>query len=259
MKSRKRIIAILLGLSCFLFTGCGDKLYSLTDKEEKMIVSYSSAVIAKYNKKQGQGNIKLVEDTSSTSSSESSKDSKSSSDDASSTDKTSTSTSDSSSSTDKTSTSDTTTTTDTSAQTTLSIQDALGIDGMSFEMEQTEVVSAYKVNNYSAVTPSTGNSLVVVKVKGTNTTSNDISINFLEKGYTYKFILNGTETSNNMSQDGSTSAWVLNELSTYNGVVPAGKSQEFILLFQFNSEKAANLTDQRLEMTKDGKVINVSI
>ena len=43
------------------------------------------------------------------------------------------------------------------------------------------------------------------------------------------------------------------------GVVPAGKSQEFILLFQFNSEKAANLTDQRLEITKDGKAINVSI
>lgn len=260
MKSKKRIIAILLGLSCFLFTGCGDKLYSLTDKEEKMIVSYSTAVVAKYNKKQRQGNIKLVDDSkSSTSSSESSSDSKNSSDGTSSTDKSSTSTSDAGNPTDKTSTSDNTTTTDTSAQTTSSIQDALGIDGMNFEMEPTEVVNAYKVNNYSAVTPASGNSLVVVKVKGTNTTSNDISINFLEKGYAYKFVLNGTETSNNMSQEGSTTAWVLNELSTYNGVVPAGKSQEFILLFQFNSEKAANLTDQRLEITKDGKAINVSI
>jgi hypothetical protein len=260
MKQKKRIISILLGLSCFLFTGCGDKLYSMTDKEQQQIISYSAAVVAKYNKDQDQGCIKQIDDQTSTDSSSSDS---SNSDDSSSDTNSSADNSDNSNSSDSTDTSTdsskTASSSSTTAATNASIQDALGIAGMTFEMEPTEVVNAYKLNDYSAITPSSGNSLVVVRVKGTNTTSNDISMNFLEKGYTYKFVLNGTETSDNMSQDGSTTAWLLNELSTYNGVVPAGESQEFVLLFQFNSEQASNLTDQRLEMTKDGQVINVSM
>jgi hypothetical protein len=207
-------------------TGCGDKLEKLSKEQEDAIVAYSTACVGRYNKNQNKGFIRYAEEKKTETKTD--KKEEKSEENASKPD-------------------------NVTKETGTSLNDALKVEGMNFTSEGTQVTEKYTYGDYVSLRPNSGKSYLVYKVKGTNTSQNEVNIDFLSKGYKFNFTINGTEVASNDT------TILLNDLSTYQATVKPGEEVELVLLFQFPSSKVANMTSQSMEMVDGDQTIKIGL
>ena len=226
MNKRKIIVLFFLCIFTFSMTGCGDKLEKLSKEQEDAIVAYSTACVGRYNKNQNKGFIRYAEEkkaeTKTDKKEQKSEENASKPDNA-------------------------------TKETGTSLNDALKVEGMNFTSEGTQVTEKYTYGDYVSLRPNSGKSYLVYKVKGTNTSQNEVNIDFLSKGYKFNFTINGTEVASNDT------TILLNDLSTYQATVKPGEEVELVLLFQFPSSKVANMTSQSMEMVDGDQTIKIGL
>jgi hypothetical protein len=215
-------------------TGCGDKLEKLSKEQEDAIVAYSTACVGRYNKNQNKGFIRYAEEKKTetkTDKKEEKSENKSEQKDGQEQNNPDNATKEAGT----------------------SLNDALKVEGMNFTSEGTQVTEKYTYGDYVSLRPNSGKSYLVYKVKGTNTSQNEVNIDFLSKGYKFNFTINGTEVASNDT------TILLNDLSTYQATVKPGEEVELVLLFQFPSSKVANMTSQSMEMVDGDQTIKIGL
>ena len=234
MNKRKIIVLFFLCIFTFSMTGCGDKLEKLSKEQEDAIVAYSTACVGRYNKNQNKGFIRYAEEkktATKTDKKEEKSENKSEQKDGQEQNNPDNAT----------------------KETGTSLNDALKVEGMNFTSEGTQVTEKYTYGDYVSLRPNSGKSYLVYKVKGTNTSQNEVNIDFLSKGYKFNFTINGTEVASNDT------TILLNDLSTYQATVKPGEEVELVLLFQFPSSKVANMTSQSMEMVDGDQTIKIGL
>lgn len=234
MNKRKIIVLFFLCIFTFSMTGCGDKLEKLSKEQEDAIVAYSTACVGRYNKNQNKGFIRYAEEKKTetkTDKKEEKSENKSEQKDGQEQNNPDNAT----------------------KETGTSLNDALKVEGMNFTSEGTQVTEKYTYGDYVSLRPNSGKSYLVYKVKGTNTSQNEVNIDFLSKGYKFNFTINGTEVASNDT------TILLNDLSTYQATVKPGEEVELVLLFQFPSSKVANMTSQSMEMVDGDQTIKIGL
>ncbi len=241
MNKRKIIVLFFLCIFTFSMTGCGDKLEKLSKEQEDAIIAYSTACVGRYNKNQNKGFIRYAEEKKTADKTETETKEETSEENASKSEK-------DSEQKDGQNNPDNAT-----KETGTSLNDALKVEGMNFTSEGTQVTEKYTYGDYVSLRPNSGKSYLVYKVKGTNTSQNEINVDFLSKGYKFNFTINGTEVASNDT------TILLNDLSTYQATVKPGEEVELVLLFQFPSSKVANMTSQSMEMVDGDQTIKIGL
>lgn len=88
-----------------------------------------------------------------------------------------------------------------------------------------------------------GYKLLVVKFHVGNTAGADMPLNMLETKAEYKGIINDSVRMN------AQVTALLNAFNTYNGTIPAGGSEELVLVFQINENDADDISSVKLNVT----------
>ena len=111
---------------------------------------------------------------------------------------------------------------------------ALSINGLSAEYSDYYVTDVYPFENQDSalfVMKAVENSkLLVVKFKISNPSGQDIAVNMMAGGRRYRGVVNDTVKVN------AQLSLLLDALNTFDGTIPAGTSQEFVLVYQIQTE-----------------------
>lgn len=108
------------------------------------------------------------------------------------------------------------------------MEEVMGLpEGVTVAFLGQETYSSYpNESDYFSVTASDGKKIVVLKFSLTNTTEQELSVDLLSSGATYRITLN-----ENFSYNALTTG-LLEDLSTYENSLPAGGSAEAVLLIE---------------------------
>lgn len=232
MKKRKMIFCCVLLVSCFVFSGCGETMYQLTDDEAAIIAQYSAKVVSKFNKNQKNGLCHVTKDEEDTSTA----DEKQPSED-------DTNTGDGSNTKQQNNTD-----TDVSE---VSLTDAIGVEGVSFTYTGFEIQTAYQSTDYFVLTPNNGNFYLVLNFDVANNTSQEIPLDLLSRNLVYRATVNGATTAS------SETTILMNDLTTFQGNIEAGATQSFVVLFQFKTDSLADMSQLTLQMKENGTSYNI--
>lgn len=222
---KKGVVVIVAGM---LLAGCGEELTTLTESEEGIIVSYSAGTVAKFNKRQQDGITAVVAEQEETEKIDSQEeelgnepDAPDNPDDQSNTDNQEAGTEPSPQET---------------TEPQVSLSQALGIAGVEVEYNGYELSSGYEESNYLSMTASEGNTYFIMKFTLTNTGSEGVVCDILNKRPVFTLTLNGGSTYTNEV------TLLSNDLSTYSESLAAGAAAEAVLIFEVPLEETAEIT-----------------
>lgn len=246
----KRFILLISVLSFSLFaSGCGQSLMVMSDSEEEVIALYAAKMVAKFNKNQTTGicNVRVKEGELDEAYGLAPEDETVAGDD---------NTADESLNYDPETGELISPELDEETQVDegYSFTDAIAIEGVEFECSSFNVCSEFKASSSFILTEVKGKSYLVLYIDGTNTTDNDIDFSNLSEK-TFNLSLNSDSSSKSASQ----STPLNNDLSSYDGVLAAGETKSFVLVFQFSNSSVENITSLNLEVTSDGNTRGTSI
>ncbi len=137
----------------------------------------------------------------------------------------------------------------------MSMNDLLGLQGVQIQPAGYEVASSYPSDSGElgmSMTSVKGCKLLVVKFSVTNTSGSDVNVSMIDKTIQYRGVLNGTVKVN------AQVTALLNALNTYQGTIPAGGTEELVLVFQINEHDAENIQSLELNVTynnQQGKIV----
>jgi len=132
-----------------------------------------------------------------------------------------------------------------------SMTDAIEISGVEFTCSEFDVTSDYKTNNF-VLQQVSGKKYVVLSIEAKNTS--DSSVNFSNyTGRTYNLSLNGGAKASTQYTPLS------NDLANYDGILAAGESKSFILVFLFSDSSVENISSLELFITSDGTTRGTTI
>ena len=237
---------LLISLMCFslLFTGCGEALYTMTAEEEAVITLYASKTVSKFNKNQMTGianarvrDGELDDDYEADETEEAVEETEENTEIEYDPETGEPIVSEDEEITDET-------TEDSSAEDTgYSLTDAIEIDGVEFTCSEFDVAADYKTNNF-VLSQVSGKKYVVLSIKAENTS--DSSVDFSNyTGRTYSLSLNGgTKASTQYTP-------LSNDLANYDGILAAGETKSFILVFLFSDSSVENITSLELFVTSE--------
>ena len=126
-----------------------------------------------------------------------------------------------------------------------SINELFGLQGLQIQPAGYEVADAYPSDSNAlgmSMTAVKGSKLLVLKFSVTNTSGADVSISMLEKNAQYRGILNDTIKVN------AQVTGLLHALNTYQGTIPAGGTEELVLVFQINEHDAETIRSLELQV-----------
>lgn len=239
MKFKRLLMLVMVFCFSICTTGCGEALYTMTDKEEEVVALYAAKMVTKFNKNQTTGicNARVkdgelptndvddeipVEDL-----------------------------------VDNNPVVDPDTGDIVSGNTEeldisegYSFTDAIGVDGMEFSCSSFDVTEEFNTSSSFVLTQVKGKKYLVLYIDGVNTTGDDISFN--SKGVKYSLTIGGNTSSTQFS-------FASNDLSTFDGKVSAGESKQFVLVFQFNNSIVENISSLSLEVSDNGEVRVVTL
>jgi len=249
---------LLISVMCFslLFTACGEPLYTMTEEEEAVITAYASKTVSKFNKNQTTGianaRVKAGElddeyepDEADSEGTEEVIDEENTeveydpeTGEPIVTDETQDETSEETSE-------------ENSDDAGYSMTDAIQIPGVEFTCSEFDVTSDYKTNNF-VLSQVSGKKYVVLSIEAKNTS--DSSVDFSNyTGRTYNLSLNGgTKASTQYTP-------LSNDLANYDGILAAGDSKSFILVFLFSDSSVENISSLELFITSDGTTRGTTI
>lgn len=245
---------LLISVMCFslFFTACGEPLYTMTEEEEAVITAYASKTVSKFNKNQTTGiaNARVKEGELDDEYEPNEADSEGTEEvigeenteveydpetgEPIVTDETQDETSE-----------------ETSDDAGYSMTDAIEIPGVEFTCSEFDVTSDYKTNNF-VLSQVSGKKYVVLSIEAKNTS--DSSVDFSNyTGRTYNLSLNGgAKTSTQYTP-------LSNDLANYDGILAAGDSKSFILVFLFSDSSVENISSLELFITSDGTTRGTTI
>ena len=100
-------------------------------------------------------------------------------------------------------------------------------------------------NAYFALDASEGKKLLVMEFEVKNTSATDQELNFFSKTAVFTVDLGDGKKLNSMT------TMLMNDMSTYVGTIPAGESQEMVLLFEIEEGAAENISELKLYLKND--------
>ena len=214
MTGRNIKMAAVAFTAIITLTGCGTKLYDMTDAEQSLIANYSAYVVAKHNIYQQDGMTNATEDTEDTEKvDEVSPDNSHSQDN-----KTSEAGNDKSSNSQKEPAA--------SQEKKVSLAEATGYGSLDITYNGATESDVYNEGSYYSMTAGSGNTFAVMKFTLKNPTGEDINVDMFGNARTYKANFpDGKE----YTAEGTFLTYSLN---TFQGTVKAGGSVDVVLLFK---------------------------
>jgi len=253
MKKNRFIAAALAFALTVLLGGCGNAVYELTDDEKSAIVSYSSHVVTKFNKKQSEGISdvgaleKMIQQEQEAALEEQKKqeeqqkqeEEKPQTPDAPQTDAQDTKPEDGGA----------------PQQTTqyVSLNQALQLGGIDAVYKKYLITDTYKETDTYMVSAESGNDLLVIQVNLVNNGSKPAECDMLEKMPSFRLKVNGT-----LSISADTSI-LLNDLGTYQSTIEPGVAERTVLIFQVQSGTVKDVTSLELDVTTGDKTSTVRL
>ncbi len=206
-KAKYLMSAVLAGAIVSL-AGCSELEY--TEEQKDMIADYAAAVVLKHDVNYKDNYIETSEPAAETESMTFGEDTTTSQGDMNTPDGSS------------------------SVETAEQLTKALGINGLSAEYIDYYVTDVYPFENQDSalfVMKAVENSkLLVVKFKISNPSAQDIAINMMAGERRYRGVINENVKAN------AQLSLLLDALNTFDGTIPAGTSQEFVLVYQIQTE-----------------------
>ncbi len=127
-----------------------------------------------------------------------------------------------------------------------SMNEIFGISGLDIQPNGYEVTNAYPSNGSElgmSMQAIKGYKLLIYKFNVINTTGQDVALNMMKPAASYRGIINDSVKVNVQVTA------LLNAFNTYNGVIPAGSTQELVLISQINENDAKNISSVKLNIT----------
>ena len=212
---RIKIMASVLAVATVM-TGCGTKIYDMTDEEQQLIVNYSAYALSKHNIYQPDGMTSVTEaetEEQDTSAAETA-DEKTS-------EKTDTGHENGNSSQSQQTAQETKPT-----MQTVSLAQAIGYDGLSVSYAGLTTEETYKEGSYYSMEAGAGNTYAVLKFTLSNTTGTDMNVDLFTNTGKYRAAFSGGKE---YEAEGSFLTYALN---TFQGTIAAGQSVDVVLLFK---------------------------
>lgn len=222
--------------AAMLLSGC-DQVYEMTEDETAAVVSYSSHVVTKFNKKQSEGivdvaaykaQLALQEEARKKEEEEAAKQAEAEENQTDSSSRGSDSAAGQSTESDGNR---------------VSLNQALQLGGLDAVYKKYTVSDTYKASDSYMVSANSGNELVVVQVSLVNNGNKTASCDMLSKMASFRLTVNGEHTAT------ADTTILLNDLGTYQGKIKAGKSKKTLLIFQFPKGSVKKVTSMELEVT----------
>ena len=216
---RIRIMASVLAVATVM-TGCGTKIYDMTDEEQQLIVNYSAYALSKHNIYQPDGMTSATEaeteeqDTSAAETETETADEKTS-------EKTDTGHENGNSGQPQQTAQETKPT-----MQTVSLAQAIGYDGLSVSYAGLTTEETYKEGSYYSMEAGAGNTYAVLKFTLSNTTGTDMNVDLFTNTGKYRAAFSGGKE---YEAEGSFLTYALN---TFQGTIAAGQSVDVVLLFK---------------------------
>ena len=216
---RIKIMASVLTVATVM-TGCGTKIYDMTDEEQQLIVNYSAYALSKHNIYQPDGMTSATEaeteeqDTSAAETETETADEKTS-------EKTDTGHENGNSGQSQQTAQETKPT-----MQTVSLAQAIGYDGLSVSYAGLTTEETYKEGSYYSMEAGAGNTYAVLKFTLSNTTGTDMNVDLFTNTGKYRAAFSGGEE---YESEGSFLTYALN---TFQGTIAAGQSVDVVLLFK---------------------------
>ena len=245
----KRIF-LLISIMCFSlpFTGCGEPLYEMTDEEEAIITLYASKAVSKFNKNQniGVANARVrtgeldesyepneeeeIVDNYEGENAEVEIDPETGEP--------------------ITSVEDPEEGAKEPSDLGYSFTTAVDIPGVEFTCSEFDVSSEYKTPNY-VLSQVSGKQYLVLSIEAENTSGSAIDFSDYSNR-TYSLSLNGEKSSVQYTP-------LSNDLANYDGILAAGDTKTFILVFLFSNSSVENISSLELFVTSDGATRGTTI
>lgn len=220
MKKFKRYLCVACAMMMFLLTGCGTELYELTAEEETLIIHSAAYFIAKHNIQQKDGVTGYPLPDSFEEESESEFESESENDD----------------------TSDDTIIKPKPSEDLSALSELIGhAQDVKITYAGSKSVKRY-VEGFYDLEAGAGKIFYVMKLKLTNTTDRDVTINNAAKSPVVKLISDAVKAKSEVT-------FLSNDFSTYQGTIKAGESVETVLLFEVSESAIEKITSPALELT----------
>ena len=218
-----------------VMTGCGTKIYDMTDEEQQLIVNYSAYALSKHNIYQPDGMTSATEaeteeqDTSAAETETETADEKTS-------EKTDTGHENGNSGQSQQTAQETKPT-----MQTVSLAQAIGYDGISVLYAGLTTEETYKEGSYYSMEAGAGNTYAVLKFTLSNTTGTDMNVDlFTNTGKYRAAFLGGKE----YEAEGSFLTYALN---TFQGTIAAGQSVDVVLLFKVPQDTVCDSVTMSVE------------
>lgn len=246
MNKKKIIFCMLAATLCLCFSGCA-KVYELSEEDEDMIAVYCAKTVSKFNTVKQQGYINLIgQDLKEQYALQQEGDMP---EEELPEDEIIDETGEDASLEDPDSVEDVA---DESAQASgsMSLSDALSIEGLTFDYKSAAAMEYYSIGGYANITPTTGKRFLAVTYNVVNTTDSDVAVDIPGTGVKFKASVGGVSN----TADGTI---VPTDLSVYKGAIPAGHTQEMVLLFQFEPDALSDLSDLKLQVVNGTTATNI--
>ena len=234
---KKRICSfVALMLACTgILSGCGTKMYELTEKEEEVIVQYAAYVLGKHNIYQKDGMVKLepeeyreIEETESQMEEPE--------------------TEGTSSEAEGTESSEG----EVSVQQNVALSAIAGQDGtISFQYLGYEAVKEYSEGEYFALNAGDGNSFIIMHFSMKNDTDQEVNVNLMKISPQFYCRVKGDQ------MYACEKSLANQDLSTYLGPVAGGEEQEVVLLFKVPEGVSGNVQNLELFFDQNGTKVSV--
>lgn len=218
-----------------VMTGCGTKIYDMTDEEQQLIVNYSAYALSKHNIYQPDGMTSATEaeteeqDTSAAETETETADEKTS-------EKTDTGHENGNSGQSQQTAQETKPT-----MQTVSLAQAIGYDGLSVSYAGLTTAETYKEGSYYSMEAGAGNIYAVLKFTLSNTTGTDMKVDLFTKTGKYRAAFSGGKE---YEAEGSFLTYALN---TFQGTIAAGQSVDVVLLFKVPQDTVCDSVTMSVE------------
>lgn len=214
-----------------VMTGCGTKIYDMTDEEQQLIVNYSAYALSKHNIYQPDGMTSATEaetEEQNTSATETA-DEKTS-------EKTDTGHENGNSGQSQQTAQETKPT-----MQTVSLAQAIGYDGLSVSYAGLTTEETYKEGSYYSMEAGSGNTYAVLKFTLSNTTGTDMNVDLFTNTGKYRAAFSGGKE---YEAEGSFLTYALN---TFQGTIAAGQSVDVVLLFKVPQDTVCDSVTMSVE------------
>ncbi len=251
MKKKNLVFCVLAVLICLNLSGCA-KVYELTEADEEMIAVYCAKTVSKFNTIKAQGYTNLIGSDLKELYAASENTDEVVEEETASEEVLNPETGEplSADITDVSETIDVTDDTVTDASSSASLTDALAIAGLTFDFKSVSAMDYYSIGGYANITPSRGKQFLVVTYNVVNSTDADVAVDIPSTGIKFKAVVGGVSN----TSDGTI---VPTDLSVYKGAIPAGHTQEMVLLFQFEPDALTDLSGLKLQMVQGTSATNI--